>query len=124
MGFNMNWTQGYAANKNAQKANQNAQNATNAAIAAAMASQQASQASNNLMGSNLIITEMVSEMRDFVHRRFNDLVDANNRRADENQLILKKLDEQNEEIKDLHKKIAELQEQLYQEQEKNKGFTR
>ena len=32
--------------------------------------------------------------------------------------------EQNEEIKDLHKKVAELQAQLYQEQEKNKGFTR
>ena len=93
MGFNMNWTQSYAANKNAQKANQNAQHATDAALAAAMASQQSSQASNNLMSSNLMIVQMISEMRDFQHRRFNDLVDANNRRADENQLILKKIDE-------------------------------
>ena len=29
-----------------------------------------------------------------------------------------------EEIKDLHKKLAELQALLYQEQEKNKRFTR
>ena len=62
MGFNMNWTQSYAANKNAQKANQNAQNATNAALAAAMASQQSSQASKNIMDSNLMIVQMISEM--------------------------------------------------------------
>ena len=89
----------------AESANKKANLAANAAGLAA-----------NAAGANLdasvVMMQMISEMRDFQHRRFNDLVDANNRRADENQLILKKLDEQNEEIKDLHKKLAELQVQL------------
>ena len=105
MGFNMNWTQSYAANKNAQKANQNAQHATDAALAAAMASQQSSQASNNLMGSNLMIIQMINEMRDFQSRRFNDIAAGFHK-------VYDKIDEQNKEIKDLHKKLAELQAQL------------
>jgi|GEM_PF-2379073 len=117
MGFNMNWTQSYAANKNAQKANQNAQNATNAALAAAMASQQSSQASKNIMDSNLMIVQMISEMRDWETTRFNDVIAALRNRKHENEAIMT-------EIKALHKQVAELQAQLYQEQEKNKGFVR
>ncbi len=105
MGFDMNWTQSYAANKNAQKANQNAQNATNAALAAAMASQQSAQASNQLNETNLLIAQMVAgnkqaidEMREWEKVRFNDMVDC--------------MRQLNGEIQDLHRKLGELQAQL------------
>lgn len=75
----------------------------------------------NAAGANLdasiLMLQMMKEMRDFQHRRFNDVAAGFHK-------VYDKIDEQNEEIKNLHKKIAELQAQLYQEQEKNKGFAR
>lgn len=110
MGFDMNWTQSYAANKNAQQANQNA---TNAAIRAA----QLAEGNGNLI---VKVAEMVAmnkgaidEMRSWETDRFNTMIDGFHK-------VLDKMDEQNNEIQELKAQVAGLQRKLYEQEQRNK----
>lgn len=84
----------------------------------------ANNAANANLDVNLIIAQMVSmnkqaldEMRNFNQQRFNDVITGLNNRKHENEALMA-------EINELKAQVAGLQRKLYEEQEKNKGFTR
>ena len=67
-------------------------------------------AANANLDASIIAIQMIKEMRDFEARRFNDLVDANNRRAAEIKSLHAKVD-------NLQSQVAALQKRLYDEEQ-------
>ena len=86
-----------------------AQDAANHAQDAANHAQSANNKADTNLNASIALLQMVSEMRDWQTGRFNDLVAGINRRADENKVLLEKINE-------LQGQVAALQKRLYDEE--------
>ena len=99
------WLFSYAAEQNAKRAAANAADATAAATAATIAANNA--ASTNKM-ADILLMEMVSEMREWQRSRFNDIIGSLDRRAEQIQNLESM-------VKNLQEQVAGLQSRLYKE---------